>query len=101
MALQQASLGGKGLKGATADLQGMSSTSAEKKVLEQGVRWPCATKAVMIKKTKNNDTALELESFMFKIFLQSSVQGFLLLGINEQGFAFIERCQSCHAAYLS
>jgi hypothetical protein len=36
-ALQQASLGGIGLKGATAALQGMSCTSAEKNVLEQGV----------------------------------------------------------------
>ncbi|KAK2386361.1 putative lipid-transfer protein DIR1 precursor [Trifolium repens] len=36
-ALQQASFGGIGLKGATAALQGMSCTSAEKNVLEQGV----------------------------------------------------------------
>lgn len=33
---QQASLGGMGLKGATEALQGMSCTSAEKKVLPQG-----------------------------------------------------------------
>lgn len=36
-ALQHASLGGMGLKGATAALQGMSCTSAEKKVLVQGL----------------------------------------------------------------
>ncbi|MCI26024.1 hypothetical protein A2U01_0047215, partial [Trifolium medium] len=47
-ALQQASLGGIGLKVATSALQGMSCTSAEKNVLEQGVLLTCATNVTII-----------------------------------------------------
>lgn len=66
MALQQASLGGMGLKGATAALQGISWISAEKKVLPQGWLLPRCTKLVI---TRTNTSiigrALEFKTFMF------------------------------------
>ena len=57
-ALQQESLGGIGLKGATAPLQGMSCTSDEKNVLEQGLLWTCDTNVTMIRKNPSKDIVL-------------------------------------------
>ena len=69
MALQQPSVGGIGLKGETDALQGISWTSAEKKVLPQGVAWPCHTNVVMTNINTNNGETLEPKSFMFELRL--------------------------------
>lgn len=65
-ALQHASLGGMGLKGATAALQGTNWTSAAKNVLPQGWLFPCCTKLVVTRTNTNiRGRALELKPFMF------------------------------------
>lgn len=68
IALQQASLGGMGLKGATAALHGINCTNAEKNVLLQAVLpSPCSTKSAVIRtnaKTKIG-RALEPKNFIF------------------------------------
>nr|KYP49190.1 hypothetical protein KK1_029124 [Cajanus cajan] len=60
-ALQQASLGGIGLKGATAALQGMSCTSEEKNVLVHGLLCTCATNPVPIININH-----KLQNFIFE-----------------------------------
>ena len=65
-ALQHASLGGMELNGATAALQGMSCTSAEKNVLVHALLSTSATKPTIIIKIHTNDTAL---IFIFELFL--------------------------------
>lgn len=69
MALQQASFGGIGLKGATAALQGISCTSAEKKVLLQAEPSLCSSKPVRTNTKTRNGRALESKSFIFKLYL--------------------------------
>ncbi|RYQ95849.1 hypothetical protein Ahy_B08g091235 [Arachis hypogaea] len=53
-ALQHDSLGGIGLNGATAALQGISCTSAEKNVLVHEVLSTCATTTNATMKTRNH-----------------------------------------------
>lgn len=65
MALQQASLGGMGLNGETAGLQGISLTSVDMKVLAQGWLLPCSMKLVITNTNNKIGRALVPESFMF------------------------------------
>ncbi|XVE76687.1 hypothetical protein DITRI_Ditri13aG0001500 [Diplodiscus trichospermus] len=64
MALQQGSLGGMGLKGATAALQGISCTRAEKNVLPQALPSPCSSKPVRTNTRTKHGRALESKSFI-------------------------------------
>lgn len=73
MALQQVSLGKIGLKGATAALQGMSCTSAEKKVLPHLCPWLCWDININTIKHKDNLLADNIIISGWSIFLSSEI----------------------------